>query len=77
MRAGVAEVPTIRRCIGASDEVISTVGSGVDFERCIAELYQNCRQPEEVKTSFEQLQLDLSSEINDTMVKTRHLPLVG
>ncbi|MEY4591149.1 MAG: hypothetical protein RIR18_44 [Pseudomonadota bacterium] len=60
---------------GASDEVLGSIGSGVDFERRIADIYQNCRDPEAIKRSFEQLQLDLSSEINEAMVKTRQLLL--
>jgi superfamily II DNA/RNA helicase len=60
---------------GASDEVLGAIGSGVDFERRIAEIYQNCREPEEIKFSFEQLQLDLSGEINEAMVKTRQVLL--
>ena len=52
---------------GASDEVLGAIGSGVDFERRIAEIYQNCRDPEEIKTSFEQLQRDLSGEINEAL----------
>lgn len=58
---------------GASDEVLGAIGAGVDFERRIAEIYRNCREPEEIKASFEQLQLDLSGEINEAMVKTRQL----
>ena len=60
---------------GASDEVLGAIGSGVDFERRIAEIYQNCRNPSEIKASFEQLQLDLSGEINEAMVKTRQILL--
>ena len=60
---------------GASDEVLGAIGSGIDFERRIAEIYRHCRKPEEIKASFEQLQLDLSGEINETMVKTRQLVL--
>lgn len=60
---------------GASDEVLGAIGSGVDFERRIADIYQNCRDPEEIKTSFEQLQRDLSGEINEAMVKTRQILL--
>ncbi len=60
---------------GASDEVLGAIGSGVDFERRIAEIYQNCREPAEIKSSFEQLQLDLSGEIVEAMVKTRQLLL--
>jgi ERCC4-related helicase len=60
---------------GASDEVLGAIGSGVDFERRIAEIYQNCREPDEIKASFEQLRLDLSTEINEAMVKTRQILL--
>lgn len=60
---------------GASDEVLGAIGSGIDFERRIAEIYQNCREPDEIKSSFEQLQLDLSGEINEAMVKTRQVLL--
>lgn len=56
---------------GASDEVLGVIGSGVDFERRIAEIYQRCRDPETIRESFEQLQLDLAGEINEAMVKTR------
>ena len=60
---------------GASDEVLGTIGSGVDFERRIAEIYQTCRNLQEIETSFQQLQLDLSGEINAAMLKTRQLLL--
>lgn len=60
---------------GASDEVLGAIGSGVDFERRIADIYQNCREPDAIKASFEQLQRDLSSEINEAMVKTRQILL--
>jgi ERCC4-related helicase len=60
---------------GASDEVLGAVGSGVDFERRIADIYQNCRSTNEIKASFEQLQLDLSGEISEAMVKTRQILL--
>ena len=60
---------------GASDEVLGAIGSGVDFERRIADIYRNCREPAEIKASFEQLQFDLSGEINEAMVKTRQILL--
>ncbi|WP_374278100.1 SNF2-related protein [Azonexus sp.] len=60
---------------GASDEVLGAIGSGVDFEKRIAEIYKTCRSHEQIKASFEQLQLDLSGEINQAMVKTRQLLL--
>jgi len=60
---------------GASDEVLGAIGSGVDFERRIADIYQHCREPETIRESFEQLQLDLAGEINEAMVKTRDILL--
>ena len=60
---------------GASDEVLGSIGSGIDFERRIAEIYQTCRNTQEIENSFQQLQLDLSGEINAAMLKTRQLLL--
>jgi ERCC4-related helicase len=55
---------------GASDEVLGAIESGVDFEKRIAEIYQQCRQPKEIKAAFDQLQLELSLEINEAMTNT-------
>jgi ERCC4-related helicase len=60
---------------GASDEVLGAIGSGVDLERRIATIYRDCRGHEEIAASFTQLQLELSGEINDAMVKTRQMLL--
>ncbi|VGO18537.1 SNF2-related protein [Pontiella sulfatireligans] len=56
---------------GASDEVLGAIGSGVDFEKRIATIYHQCRQPEEIKEAFDTLQLELSFEINEAMTSTR------
>ena len=56
---------------GASDEVLGAIGSGVDFEKRIASIYQQCRQPEQIKKAFDDLQLELSFEINEAMTTTR------
>jgi adenine-specific DNA-methyltransferase len=56
---------------GASDEVLGAIESGVDFEKRIAAIYQNCRKPDEIATAFNQLQLELSLEINESMTRTR------
>ena len=56
---------------GASDEVLGAIESGVDFEKRIASIYQQCRQPAEIKTAFDQLQQELSVEINSAMSQTR------
>lgn len=56
---------------GASDEVLGAIESGVDFEKRIALIYQRCRTPEDIKASFDQLQLELNAQINDAMTRTR------
>ena len=56
---------------GASDEVLGAIGSGVDIERRIAEIYRQCRQSEDIKTAFDSLQSELSDEINQNMMKAR------
>jgi adenine-specific DNA-methyltransferase len=56
---------------GASDEVLGAIESGVDFEKRIADIYQCCRTPEDIKASFDQLQLELSTQINDAITRTR------
>ena len=56
---------------GASDEVLGAIESGVDFEKRIAAIYQSCRRPEEIEGAFNQLQLELSLEINESMTRTR------
>ena len=56
---------------GASDEVLGAIESGVDFEKRIADIYQRCRLPEEIKTGFDALQKELSAEINEAMTQTR------
>ena len=56
---------------GSSDEILGAIESGVDFEKRIAAIYQRCRKPEEIQTAFDQLQLELSFEINEAMARTR------
>ena len=56
---------------GASDEVLGAIESGVDFEKRIVAIYQRCRKPEEIQAAFDELQRELSMEINETMTRTR------
>jgi hypothetical protein len=49
---------------GASDEVLGAVESGVDFEKRIAAIYQQCRTLEQIQFQFDQLQRDLETEIS-------------
>jgi ERCC4-related helicase len=48
---------------GASDDVLGVVESGVDLEKRIAAIYQDCRTPEQIKTAFDALQLELDEKI--------------
>lgn len=48
---------------GASDEILGTVGSGVDFEKRIAAIYQECRTPQQIQFEFDSLQEALEEEI--------------
>jgi adenine-specific DNA-methyltransferase len=56
---------------GASDEVLGAIESGVDFEKRIVDIYHRCRRPEEINAAFDQLQLELNVQIDDTMRRTR------
>jgi len=56
---------------GASDEVPGSIGSGVDFEKRIADIYQGCRTPEQIEFNFNQLQQELESQIDERMRQTR------
>lgn len=60
---------------GASDEVLGAIGSGIDFERRIAQIYQTCREPEDIRQNFETLQQELAGEISAAMQQTRQLLL--
>ncbi len=56
---------------GASDEVLGSIESGVDFEKRIARIYQDCRTTEEIRSSFARLQEELTTEINEAITNTR------
>lgn len=56
---------------GASDEVLGAIGNGIDFEKRIAQIYQLCRSPKEIKEAFDALQKELQEQISDKMLKAR------
>lgn len=56
---------------GASDEVLGAIESGVDFERRIAEIYQTCRAPAQIKSAFDALQRELNEQITARMDDAR------
>ena len=56
---------------GSSDEVLGAVESGVDIEKSIARIYQECRTSEEIARQFDELQLKLDSELRIQKENTR------
>ena len=56
---------------GASDEVLGSVESGVDFEKRIVGIYQKCRTPEQIAFEFDALQKDLEAEIGEGQKEAR------
>ena len=60
---------------GASDEVLGAIESGVEFEKRIVSIYQNCRSTEEIEAEFERLRAEMDENINATMEDTRRMLL--
>jgi len=56
---------------GASDEVLGTIESGVDFEKRILAIYQECRTPEEIDAAFKALQAEMDEQIRSRLEDTR------
>lgn len=56
---------------GASDEILGNIESGVDFEKRIAMIYQNCRTEEEITAAFDELQESLGDQIDSTYRSAR------
>jgi len=60
---------------GASDEVLGSIESGVDFERRILDIYQQCRTPAQIDAAFQALRRELDEAITARMRETRKLLL--
>ena len=56
---------------GSSDEVLGSIESGVDFEKRMLNIYQQCRTPEEINSAFDQIQQEMDASIKATMRDTR------
>lgn len=56
---------------GTSDEVLGAIEAGVDIERRIVSIYQDCRTTEAINAEFKQLQFDLDAQITEMMDSTR------
>ncbi|MBT4431406.1 MAG: DEAD/DEAH box helicase [Nitrospinaceae bacterium] len=56
---------------GASDEVLGTIESGMDFEKRILQIYQDCRDPKDIDAAFDALQKEMDEAIGHRMSQTR------
>jgi superfamily II DNA or RNA helicase len=56
---------------GVSDQVLGAIGSGVDFEKRIARIYQECRREVDIKKAFDELQQDLEPQIEENIEHTK------
>lgn len=56
---------------GASDEVLGRIEGGLDFEKRILQIYDTCRQPEEIEAAFNSLQAELEEVIADRIKDTQ------
>lgn len=60
---------------GASDDVLGSIESGVDFEKRILSIYQECRTPAEIEVAFKTLQAEMDERIQARMNDTRKMLL--
>jgi ERCC4-related helicase len=56
---------------GASDDVLGRIEGGLDFEKRILQIYDTCRQPEQIEAAFNALQTELEEVIADRIKDTQ------
>lgn len=60
---------------GSSDEILGALESGLDFEKRILEIYQQCKTPEEYDKAFSELQEKLKETISTNTLEYRKILL--
>lgn len=60
---------------GASDDVLGSIESGVDFERRVLDIYQECRTEDQIQSAFAALQKELEESIQTKLKDTRKVLL--
>ncbi len=60
---------------GSSDEILGALESGLDFEKRILEIYQNCKTPEQYDKAFAELQQKYQEVISTATLEYRKLLL--
>lgn len=56
---------------GVSDEVLGSIGNGIDFEKRILAIYRQCRSKEEIDKAFDELQDEFKENIQESLTQTR------
>jgi superfamily II DNA or RNA helicase len=58
---------------GSSDDILGALGSGIDFEKRVLDIYQSCRSSEEIDQAFSRLRADLDGRITARLAAARTL----
>jgi hypothetical protein len=58
---------------GSSDEILGALGSGIDFEKRVLDIYQSCRSGEEIDRAFAELRRELDGRIEARLSAARTL----
>ncbi|WP_027150799.1 SNF2-related protein [Methylobacter tundripaludum] len=56
---------------GASDEILGSIESGMDIERRIHDIYQKCRNDEQIEEEFNRLQAEFQTDLEARSQDTR------
>tara|TARA_R110000868_G_scaffold120477_5_gene319926 strand:+ start:9903 stop:12770 length:2868 start_codon:yes stop_codon:yes gene_type:complete len=60
---------------GASDDILGSIESGVDFEKRIQAIYDTCRTQQAIAQAFDELQQQLEADITHRLRETQQLLL--
>lgn len=60
---------------GASDDVLGSIESGVDFEKRVLDIYQTCRSSKEIQDAFQKLREELDASIEARVNETHKILL--
>lgn len=58
---------------GASDEVLGSLESGVDFEKEVLKICQECRNPDEIQKAFAELQARMDEKIKSKLKESQEI----
>jgi hypothetical protein len=58
---------------GSSDEILGALGTGIDFEKRVLDIYQSCRSSEAIDAAFQKLRGELDDRISARFAAARAL----